>query len=157
MGIFIASIPVIMYIILTNTRKDISEVALIGTWYTAASFFIYNNAVYTNAEGSIFELIGITMLPIIIYFIDRPVIAGALAGLAINSYTATVLTTIFLAFIVFIRGNKYLIKFILTYIFVLNIFLFKFLIFLFTTFLYEGSGIVATRLAVADAADELPP
>ena len=46
MGIFIASIPVIMYIILTNTRKDISEVALIGTWYTAASFFICNNAVY---------------------------------------------------------------------------------------------------------------
>ena len=97
------------------------------------------------------------MLPIVIYFINRPVIAGALAGLAINSYTATVLTTIFLAFIVFIRGDKYLIKFTLTYMFVLNIFLFKFLIFLFTTFLYEGSGIVATRLAVADAADELPP
>jgi hypothetical protein len=46
MGIFIASIPVMMYIILTNTRKDISEVALISTWYTAASFFICNNAVY---------------------------------------------------------------------------------------------------------------
>jgi len=91
------------------------------------------------------------MLPIIIYFINRPVIAGALAGLAINSYTASVLTMIFLAFIVFIRGDKYLIKFTLTYMFVLNIFLFKFLIFLFTTFLHEGSGIVAARLAVADA------
>jgi hypothetical protein len=151
MGIFIASIPVIMYIILTNTRKDISEVALISAWYTAASFFIYNNAVYTYAEGSIFELIGIVMLPIILYFIDRPVIAGALAGLAINSYTAAVLTVVFLAFIVFTRGKKYLLKFILSYILISNIFLFKFLIFLFTTFLHEGSGIVTARLAVADA------
>jgi uncharacterized membrane protein len=46
-------------------------------------------------KGSIFELIGITMLPIILYFINRPVTAGALAGLAINSHTAAVLTVVF--------------------------------------------------------------
>jgi len=150
-GIFIASIPVIMYILLTKTRKDMSEVALISAWYTAASFFIYNNAVYTYAEGSIFELIGIMMLPVILYFIDRPVIAGALAGLAINSYTAAVLTVVFLAFIVLTRGKKYLVKFILSYILISNIFLFKFLIFLFTTFPHEASEIVSARLTVADA------
>jgi hypothetical protein len=42
-------------------------------------------------KGSIFELIGITMLPIFY----TPVTAGALAGLAINSHTAAVLTVVF--------------------------------------------------------------
>jgi len=151
-GLFIAFIPVVVYIIATRNLRGVSSAALSSAWYLASSFLVFNNIVYTYVEGSIFELLGMMLLPLIVYYINRPFIAGLLTGLTIISYAATTLVLIALAPYIIAQGLKYLVKFATSYLLLTNIFFIKYLLLIITLITHGiSSSLVGSRLAPIEA------